>query len=959
MRRGGRWRVVRNRRAALVMPVGLLFMFLLAVGIFAALNRFMDAETERDIEEIARVHLQGVASEEINHFNAVKQVRFEQMENIRAEIYAMHAPDAATVARRLRQSAEAQRFVSCVLVSESGAFVELQGEHVLSYDDTQHLTSHLNAGETFVSCGFSELRQIIIFALPFRAPMENGEASVGLLCAKSIDSLTEMVNLKDGSTLVSFQVLRADGSYLLRNSESVGDSFYENLKDHAETEHGTIDEKVRELKYAVSHDGDYLLHIVYTDESGREEQRIYYGISLPESDLYLIAVMPYGGVLDQAIEDMGESRTVGALSALGVMTLGIVLIFLVYLYIARQQIQKLDEARSTAEEASARAEEDAQDAGEARAAAEEAVAELAAANDAAVQAREEAERANRAKSEFLSNMSHEIRTPIHAILGMNEMILRESGDARILEYAGDIESAGKTLLTLVNSILDFSKIEDNKMTIVEGTYETVTLLSGLDSMVSLEAERKGLIFTREIDPALPRALRGDDFRIRQVITNLLSNAVKYTHAGSVSLRVRGKRVDDKHCDLLVSVQDTGIGIREEDRKTLFQSFHRLEEERNRSIEGTGLGLTIVQKLLGMMGSALEVESVYGKGSTFSFRLRQGIADGAVIGNYEESRRSAERLDRKGGRLWAPGASVLVVDDNEMNLKVFSGLIKEYGIVPELVNSGERCLERVRQRRYDIIFLDHMMPEMDGIETFRRLRADRRLPKETAVIMVTANAVVGVREQYLQEGFRDYLSKPIEVELLETLLMKYLPQEKVTYRGAPEDAGPRDGMKPDCATDNASEDAGPRDSAKSGDAAESNRAEKAPPSPALPRAAVNPLARLSAMGCDTEAGLRYAAGSRELFLELAETFAEEAPARAERMTEDVARQDWTDYRILVHTLKSGAKTVGLEELSALAAEQEAAAKDGDAARIQSDAPRLVQLYTQTALKMREALFLDKP
>ena len=296
-------------------------------------------------------------------------------------------------------------------------------------------------------------------------------------------------------------------------------------------------------------------------------------------------------------------------------------------------------------------------------------------------------------------MSHEIRTPINAVLGMNEMILRESESDEVLEYATNIQSAGRTLLTLINSILDFSKIEDGKMEIVPVRYETVALIDDLVNMILDKAQKKGLEFRTEISSDLPRSLYGDDVRIRQVITNILTNAVKYTHAGHVALKIDGAEIDADTFELSVEVSDTGIGIRAEDMSKLFQSFQRLDEERNRNIDGTGLGIAIVQKLLAMMDSRLEVDSVYGSGSTFSFKLTQKIIDKNPIGDYSASH--LRHFDKAAQKkfLLAEGAKILVVDDNDMNLKVISGLLKRNKIVPDLAESGQQGIELARKNFY--------------------------------------------------------------------------------------------------------------------------------------------------------------------------------------------------------------------------------------------------------------------
>ena len=412
--------------------------------------------------------------------------------------------------------------------------------------------------------------------------------------------------------------------------------------------------------------------------------------------------------------------------------------------------------------------------------------ELSATKKMAEAAKEEAEKAkviaqqaNNAKSDFLVNMSHEIRTPINAVLGMDEMILRESNNPQITEYALNIKHAGSMLLSLINDILDFSKIESGKMEIVPADYDLGILLGDMLDMIRLRAEDKNLQIEINVEPDTPVHLYGDEVRIRQIITNILTNAVKYTPEGKVTLTVSGKKVSEGVVQLYVSVKDTGIGIREEDMARLFDSFQRVDESRNRNIEGTGLGLSITMRLLNLMGSRLEVESTYGEGSDFYFYLEQKQLDDEVFGEdiqkYHEKIRGDFSVSAE--QFYAPDAKILVVDDNEMNLKVFLGLLKNHGMQIDTAMSGKECLARMEKNAYHIIFMDHLMPEMDGVETLRRIRELKtNRSKDAVIIILTANAVSGAREMFLEEGFDDYLSKPIIAIKLEQMIQKYLPKE---------------------------------------------------------------------------------------------------------------------------------------------------------------------------------------
>ena len=393
----------------------------------------------------------------------------------------------------------------------------------------------------------------------------------------------------------------------------------------------------------------------------------------------------------------------------------------------------------------------------------------------AKQERDEADRANEAKSSFLANMSHEIRTPINAVIGMNEMILRESSESAIRQYAYDARSSANTLLGIINDILDFSKIESGKMEIIPVEYELKHVVTELVNMIEKRVADKGLELQVEVCPELPSKLYGDDVRIKQIVTNLLTNAVKYTERGRVTLTVDGHMVQDQ-LQLYICVEDTGIGIKQEDLDKLFSAFERIEEKRNRNIEGTGLGMSITTLLLNMMGSSLEVFSVYGKGSSFSFVLEQQVVDNTPIGQLAQKEEEDASYQYKEA-FTAPGARLLVVDDNKMNCKVFKALLKKTQVQVMECYSGAECLQLTEAYKYDLIFLDHMMPELDGVETFKLLRSDSaNLNLDTPVVVLTANAMSGAKEQYMADGFDAFLAKPIVPDELEQMLIDMLPKE---------------------------------------------------------------------------------------------------------------------------------------------------------------------------------------
>ncbi len=383
-----------------------------------------------------------------------------------------------------------------------------------------------------------------------------------------------------------------------------------------------------------------------------------------------------------------------------------------------------------------------------------------------------------AQAKFLASMSHEIRTPINIIMGMNEMIMRENENPDIKSYAQNIENASNMLLGLINDVLDFTKIESGQMEIIKDTYSLARVLQ--DGVLILNARVGGrpISVQIDIDKGLPAQLYGDAVRIRQIMTNLLSNAAKYTEKGCITLKAYSEIIDEENIRFCISVKDTGIGIKEEDIPNLFDSFKRLDLEKNQHIQGTGLGLNIVKQLVESMDGCVEVESKYGTGSTFTVKIPQKIIDNTPIGNLEESiEENREKVTKE--LFTAPEAHILVVDDNQVNLVLLRGLLKRTKIKVDLAKSGKHCLEFTKKKKYHIILMDHMMPDLDGIETLRILRSEEdNLNKDGIVIALTANAVAGCKEMYLSHGFNDYFSKPIQADKLEELLRKYLPQELI-------------------------------------------------------------------------------------------------------------------------------------------------------------------------------------
>ena len=536
---------------------------------------------------------------------------------------------------------------------------------------------------------------------------------------------------------------------------------------------------------------------------------------------------------------------------------------------------------------------------------------------------EEVVRANEAKSQFLANMSHEIRTPINGILGMDSVLLKECHDENLREYAKNIQSAGQSLLSIINDILDISKIESGKMEILTIRYQLFSVLNDCYNLTKIKLQNKPVSFIMQINEKLPSWLYGDEVRIRQIINNFLSNAVKYTKEGNITFELDFEEKTDEQILLVITVRDTGIGIKEEDLGKLFESFTRIEEKRNRNIEGTGLGLNLTKNLVNLMGGEVFAESTYGKGSCFTAKIPQKIADAKPMGDFgKRYQQYLSTSDDDKLSFLAPDAKILVVDDVTMNLKVVEGLLKATKIQIDTAVSGSECLECVKTTPYQMIFLDHMMPEMDGLETLEHMKNLADNPNaQTPVIMLTANAIVGAKEEYIEAGFTDYLTKPIrETELLE-MILKYLPEELVCENGG-------QGIE------------------KSQDAQDMEQ-------PEAGGEGAEPLQRLEQLeGLDVKTGLIYCMNEEDFYIEMLQEFLQ--ADKASQLKHFLAEEDWDNYRTTVHALKSTSLTIGAVHLSGEAKALEMAAKEGNMDYIRSHHDGVMDEYKELTDHLKEIL-----
>lgn len=522
--------------------------------------------------------------------------------------------------------------------------------------------------------------------------------------------------------------------------------------------------------------------------------------------------------------------------------------------------------------------------------------------------RDRADEANAAKSRFLSNMSHEIRTPMNAIVGMTDILLREDFSEQDISYLENIKSSGNALLDIINDILDFSKIESGKMEIINSEYEPLPLFNDLKMIFITRIGDKPIRLVYEIDDELPAKLLGDSVRIRQVIINLVNNAIKFTEVGYVRLVVKAEKKDSDSIILNVSVRDTGSGIKPEDIDRLFDSFAQVDIEKNHFKEGTGLGLPISKQIIELMGGTVNVVSEYGKGSEFSFSIPQHVVDSTPANMVTYKRRSTNPMD-----FVAPNARILLVEDNEINVKVAKGLFEPLKFKMDVAENGLASLKKVAENRYDLVFMDHLMPVMDGMEATGRIRtfnSEDDYYKKLPIIALTANATTGAKAKLVEAGMNDFVSKPISVNDVCAILRKWLPENLIEDIDVPEGAvaGEFEEILSDT---NAQTHAEGRMSVEKG-------------------------------YLNKEIGIQYC-GTEELYQSVLEDFYRLIDTKAAKIEELLDHNDIRNYTIEVHALKSTARMIGASELSDLAFRMEQAGNENDLDSITSNTPKLMEMY----------------
>ncbi|MCR5302157.1 MAG: response regulator [Lachnospiraceae bacterium] len=526
-------------------------------------------------------------------------------------------------------------------------------------------------------------------------------------------------------------------------------------------------------------------------------------------------------------------------------------------------------------------------------------------NDDLLKKIEELTAANVSKNAFIANISHEIRTPMNAISGFAELLLQLNASDEVNEYAQEIKSASANLLSIINDLLDISKIESGRMELVPVPYYLHYLFNDIDSVMSIPTGKKGIDFRVNANPELPSQLYGDIVRIRQILTNICNNAVKFTNEGYVELSATYTEGDDDDTVILIfTVRDTGIGIRKDDLKLIFEKFRQVDMRLNRNVEGSGLGLSICKQLVALMDGTIEVDSVYGEGTTFTVRIPQKVLDRNKLSNYLVYRKQEE--EKKRSVLYAPSARVLVVDDNPVNIKILRGLLLHYEIDADTASSGEEAVEKAGKNGYDLILMDHMMPGMNGEDALKAIRGLSDKDKaEVAVIAVTANAIRGMRDEFLRKGFTDYLSKPVETDKLEEVLKENLASNLFVSVDVEEDEQQEE-------------------------------------------------LDFEINGIDLDSGVAKTDGNVKDYIDVLEIFSEYGPDKAKEI-EDLARDhNYENYTIAVHSLKSVSANIGAHQLFTMAKIHEFAGKSGNNGFIDANYDKLVGLYRTIIDNIKAAL-----
>ncbi len=757
-----------NKKMGMIVG-GLGFLLILSVAVLLGLNIYMDGQTEKDVRNIANVHLEGMTNSEVDRFDSIKDIRFSQIDSMIENVEEMgESVSHEEIKKSMERSANFQDLATCALIADDGTLETIFGDDIVRLGDQNYLTGSMKEKKRIVTGGWSEKEQLAIYAAPMAVKMDSGKESVGVLWCKPISVFAQTMNLDNDDSMVYFHIIRKDSSYVIENEKSNKDGFFSVILANDTPVGMTAQQAVDKLKESIAAGETFKMDANYKDTSENiEERRSVQVIPLNDSDWFLVSVIPYG-VLDETIEAMGSARSRGMMVALGAVAVGLILVFGIYAHMTRKQIKELDAARAQAEDAMVEAEMASEEAIKSREHAEEALIEAETANEDAMKAREEAlvakesaEAANKAKSEFLSNMSHDIRTPMNAIVGMTAIAKDHLDDKeRVKDCLKKISLSGKQLLGLINDVLDMSKIESGKMTL---NMENLSLRETMETMCDIirpQLKEKNQNFDIYISNIISENVYCDGVRLNQVLLNFLSNAMKFTPEGgaiAICLSQEPSKKGDKYVCTHLDVSDTGIGMSEEFRQKIFSAFEREDNKRVHKIQGTGLGMAITKYIVEAMEGNIEVESEQGKGTTFHV-----VVD-------------LEKADAEDGEMQLPPWKILVVDDNLDLCQSAVLSLEELGVKPEYCTDGETAVKMVREANengedYHALLIDYKMEGMNGIQTTNKIR--EIMGDSIPISLISAYDWMEIEEEARGVGVTGFIPKPLFKSTLYHELKKF-------------------------------------------------------------------------------------------------------------------------------------------------------------------------------------------
>jgi len=756
---------------------GAVFILALAVAVFATLTMFMNSETEKDVRKVAEVQLSGISRELLHTFESITEIRQGQIDNLIDEVASTgSSSDYETFSKKISEICDFQNLTAIALVSSDGNIVTVSGDKMISVDNLDIVMTMFRNNERIVTAGQTEkVGQVIVYGRRCEYPMPNGGKSLGILCVRYISMFSKMMNLTDNSSIIYKHIIRPDGTYVIKNDDSVGEAFFDKILTCATPFDMTAEEAVARMKRAMETDQEFSMSVTYNNpDQGVNERRSVLAVPMDHGDWYIVVVMPYR-VLDTTIESMGTSRSNAMFVSVGVLSVGILGVFAIYFRMSQHQMKELALAKENserlmeeAEEAKQEAEDSRDEAVRAKTEAEESREEAIAAQAEAVrskeeaeQAREEAEQANKAKSDFLSNMSHDIRTPMNAIVGMT-VIAEDHAEnpEQVKECLRKINISSKQLLGLINDILDMSKIESGKMTL---SPELISLRETMETMCDIirpQIKMKNQEFEILISNIISEEVFCDGVRLNQILINLLGNAVKFTpDYGTVTLSLSQEQsaIADNIVRCHLYVRDTGIGMSDEFKKKLFTAFEHEDSKRVHRTEGSGLGMAITKYIVDAMHGTIEVNTELGKGTEFH-----------IILDLEKGSSSKE--------MRLPDWNVLIADDDPDLCDTAATSLKDIGVNVVTVNGGEDAVEKIikqykDKKGFNVALIDYKMDGINGIETVRRIR--EAVGDSLPVILISAYDWTEFEDEARAAGATGFIAKPLFKSTLYHELSKYV------------------------------------------------------------------------------------------------------------------------------------------------------------------------------------------